>query len=79
MISLNIKEKTDIIKRILLSWQPHLLTLKGKINVVKSLVVPHILSLATAVPLSDKFIVDLDKMLFNFIWSNRKHLVSKTH
>ena len=39
--------------------------------------VPHILSLATAVPLSDKFIVDLNKMLFNLIWSNRKHLVSK--
>ena len=77
MIALNIKEKHDIIKSILFSWQPRSLTLKGKITVVKSLVVPHILSLASVVPLSEKYMADLDKMLFNFIWSNRKHLVSK--
>ena len=78
MIALNIKEKHDSIKNILFSWQPRSLTLKGKITIVKSLVVPHILSLASVVPLSDKYLADLDRMLFNFIWSNRKHLVSKS-
>ena len=60
------------------SWQPRSLAMKGKITIVKSLVAPHILSLASVVPLSDKYLADLDRLLFNFIWSNRKHLVSKS-
>ena len=39
MIYLKIKEKTDIIKRILLSWQPHSLTLKGKSMLSKNTII----------------------------------------
>ena len=51
---LNINEKMNIITSILKSWEHRHLTLKGKITILKSLVVPHILQLASVLPLSKK-------------------------
>ena len=65
-----------VIKKILNSWSPRCLTLQGKITVVKSLVIPHILQLASSVTFSQKLLSDIEKLLFEFIW-NKKHLVSK--
>ena len=74
---LNIHEKMTTIKKIIKSWTPRCLTLKGKITVIKSLVVPHILQLASIVTFSQNLLSDIDKLLFEFIW-NKKHLVSKS-
>ena len=75
--ALNITEKLKVIQNILKLWQPRCLTLIGKITVIKSLIIPHILQLASVVSFSDKLISKLDKLLQNFIWNNRKPLVSK--
>ena len=45
--------------------------------VLKSLIVPHLQQLASVFPLNDTFIAHMEKIIFNFVWSNRKHLVSK--
>ena len=74
--ALNITEKLQIVQNILKLWQPRCLTLKGKIIHIKSLIIPHILQLTSVVSFSDKLISELDKLL-NFIWNNRKPLVSK--
>ena len=74
--ALNITEKLKIVQNILKLWQPRCLTLKGKITHIKSLIIPHILQLTSVVSFSDKLISELDKLL-NFIWNNRKPLVSK--
>ena len=42
------------IKATLRSWQSRQLSLKGKITVIKSLLVPHILQLASVTVLSEK-------------------------
>ena len=73
---LNIQGKMITIKKILNSWSARCLTLKGKITVIKSLVIPHILQLASIVTFSHNLISDIDKILFEFIWK-KKHLVSK--
>ena len=73
---LNIAEKSTKIKSILKAWTARSLTVKGKITVLKSLIVPHILQLASLVPLSQKFISDLDSLFYDFVWT-KKHLVSK--
>ena len=65
-----------IIKKILNSWSPQCLTLQKKILVVKSLVIPQILQLASSVTFSQKLLSDMEKIFFEFIW-NKKHLVSK--
>ena len=77
MIRLNCNEKLNIIETILKVWHARSLTLRGKIVIIKSLVIPHLLQLSSAIPLSEKFLTNLDRMITNFIWSDRKHLISK--
>ena len=77
MISLNINERMDKIKNILNIWQTRHLSLKGKITVIKSLIMPHIIHLASVLYLDENLIKTIDSMLFNFLWSNRKHGISK--
>ena len=74
---LNINEKMNIITSILKSWEHRHLTLKGKITILKSLVVPHILQLASVLPLSKKILCELERMLYDFAWENKRHLISK--
>ena len=76
MIRLNCNEKLNIIETILKVWQARSLTLRGKI-VIKSLAIPHLLQLSSAICLSEKFLINLDRMFTNFIWSDRKHVISK--
>ena len=76
-LHLNTKTKMNCIQNIIMSWQPRCLTLKGKITVVKSLVIPHLLQVASALPLSDSFVHDLEVLLLNFVWNNKKHLIAK--
>ena len=77
MIKLSIADKVDKIKSILNLWQGRVLTLTGKITILKSLVLPHILHLAYVLPLCETLLMDLDKLFFDFVWNKGKHLVSK--
>ena len=77
MLSLNIKERMEKIKTILGIWNIRALSLKGKITVLKSLVLPHIIHLASVIYIEEDLSKELEKILFNFFWSNRKHGISK--
>ena len=77
MIRLNFNKKLNIIETILKVCHARSLTLRGKIVIIKSLVIPHLLQLSSAIPLSEKILINLDRMLTNFIWSDRKHLIYK--
>ena len=74
---LNTTAKINIIKNIIKSWQPRCLSLKGKITVIKSLMIPHLLQLSSVITIIKKVISELEALFINFVWSNRKHLVSK--
>ena len=63
--SLNITHKMNIITSILKSCQHQKLTLKGKITVLKSVVVPHILQFASLLPLKHKILTEFE-VIFKF-------------
>ena len=48
-----------------------------KITVIKSLLVPHILLLASVTVLSKKVIAHFESLLCNIVWSNRKDLIEQ--
>ena len=77
MFQLNTNEKMKTMQSTINSWSSRCLTIKGKIMVLKSLIVPHMQQLASVFSLNDTFIAHMEKIIFNFVWSNRKHLVSK--
>ena len=77
MINLNKNDKILIIKNILNSWSLRRLTLKGKVTVIKSFVLPHIVQLVSAIRFSKNLLKTLDEILYNFIWNQKKPLLSK--
>ena len=78
MLRLNTSNKISLITSILNSWCSRRLSLKGKITVIKSLVLPHIYSLSSVISMSQNTIKMLDRKVYDFLWSNKKHLVSKS-
>ena len=78
MLYLNIGERLEKIKVLLRIWSARYLSLKGKIVVLKSLVMPHIIHIASVLFIENTVIKELDKMLFDFLWSGRKHGISKS-
>ena len=69
--------KINIIKNILKLRQPQYLSLIGKITVIKSLMIPHLLQLSSVIIKNNKVISELEALFISFVRSNQKHLVSK--
>ena len=74
---LNINNRLQKVKSIVSTWKERALTLKGKITIVKSLIVPHILTLTSCFPLSEKLIADIEKLITDFVWNHQKALIAK--
>jgi len=53
------------------------ISIKGKITLLRSLIMPHILYIASIIPIPDDFIKEIDKMFFDFVWPHGKHHVKK--
>ena len=68
MIKLNIVDKIDKIKSLLSMWKGRVLTLIGKITILKSLVLPHTLHIAYVLPVCEILLRDLKKLFFDFVW-----------
>ena len=77
MVRLNVSEKMDKIRDMLNIWQSRSLTLKGKIIVLKSLIIPQILQLAYVLPFSNALLNELDDMCFSFLWSKKSTRLQK--
>ena len=77
MLDLNINERYGKISTLLNIWSCRNLSLKGKITILKSLIMPHVIHLANIINLDEVFINKIDKIFFNFLWSNRKHGIQR--
>ena len=77
MINLNIEEKFRKTDSILTLWEKYPLSLKGKITVLKCLVMPHILHIASVLYIDSEIIKKLEDMFFDFLWTKGRHAVKK--
>ena len=77
MLEINIKHKLLKMENLINMWSCRALSLKGKIVVLKSLIMPHILHIASVLYLDENIVSKIENMFFDFLWSNRKHGVSK--
>ena len=74
----NIKRKKDAILRTIATWQGRCLSLVGKITITKSLLLPKITHILSALPNpSDKLIKDLNAMFFTFIYGSKRNPVRR--
>ena len=73
----NWEPKIRKIKTILNIWSNRKLTLHGKVVAVNSLATSGIWYLSNILELPEKYAKEIDKIIFDFIWSYRKHFISK--
>ena len=77
MVNLNLSTKLSKMQSLLNMWSSRCLSLKGKITLLKSLIMPHILHIASVIPLDHKILTQIENMFYNFLWNNKKHGISK--
>ena len=73
----NYNEKIKKVQTVLNIWSQRNLSLKGKIAVLRSVVLPQLLYIASVLYTPDWVITKVDNMMLDFLWSNKKHHVKK--
>ena len=68
----NHRIKLDEVRKLLDSWSWRLLSIRGKIQVIKSLAVSKFVNLLTTLPTpNDPFLKELETLFFSFIWGEK--------
>ena len=77
MTKLNFDDKIKKMESLINLWTARNLSLKGKVTIVKSILVPQINHLLTLC-FCPKLILDrIDKLIFNFLWNKKPHKIKR--
>ena len=77
MVDLNFNEKIENMEKLLFIWTSRNLSLKGKITIIKSLILPQILFLLTLIYVP-KYILDkIEKLFLSFLWNFKPAKIKK--
>ena len=71
MYELNLKPKLRNIEQSINIWSSQSLSLKGKITVIKSLIISPVINMCSMIYVPDTFISDIDKLLCSFLWCKK--------
>ena len=75
---LNFDTKFQEVKRLFIIWLRGLITLLGRIPILKSLILSKLVHLWQLLPdPPDTFIEDLQKMIFCFVWNRKRDRISR--
>lgn len=77
VIDINIDERLSKFKTLLNMWKQRILTLKGKITILNTQALPLLLYAAAFLYMSKERILEIERIMFNFIWPNGKHHIKK--
>ena len=58
-------------------WKMRNLTYYGKITIIKALLISQIIYVATVYTVPSKFIIDINKILFSFLWNSKREKVKR--
>ena len=70
-LNMNYTEKVDKIRNILSCWEYRRLTLIGKIQVIKSLVLSQLTYILTPLATNQSFINEINDIFYRFLWNNK--------
>ena len=75
--TLNFYKRIQSIKSLTQIWSQRSLSLKGKITVINSLLIPKLLYPSTNVCIPNKVYDEVDSLLFKFLWDNKPAKIRK--
>ena len=73
-INKNYTEKLSSLEKVINMWSRRNLSIKGKIAVLRSLILPQILYPATVLYVPDKVIDEVEHLFFRYVWPNKVHV-----
>ena len=76
-MTITLYEKVAKIKSLLQMWKGRSLSIKGKITILRSKVLPIILYPVSVLYVPGEIIDDIDHLFYDFIWPNKKHHIKK--
>jgi len=69
LLEKNFIENLDKIKKLLNVWSSRGLSIYGKVTIIKSLVIPKFVYLASLMSTPNNVIVELNRLLYKFLWN----------
>ena len=78
IIELNFVDRIKNMEKILNIWQSRNLSIKGKVLILKTLVVPQIQFLLGLIYVPMKTLKEIDKILFKFLWGNKPAKIKRS-
>ena len=67
----NFTEKLDSIKKQINIWSSRRLSLYGKVNIIKSFLIPKFVYISSLLPTPKKFIKELNQLIFKFLLNGK--------
>ena len=69
--ALNLENRLSKIKNLIKIWKQRNLSWIGRIMIIKTLIISQITHLLSAIYIPDKFLKEMDKLIFSFLWNNK--------
>ena len=77
IMHLNLEDRIQNMETTINIWKGRCLSLKGKITIIKTIIVPQVQFLFSMIHIEDITIKRIEKILYNLIWSNNVHKIKK--
>ena len=77
-VRLNFEPKINAMKTVINIWSARKLSLKGKVLIIKTLLLPQINYLLASIYTPNNILVEIDKLLFQFLWNKKTPKVKKS-
>ena len=75
---LNLDDRLKKMETTINIWKGRCLSLKGKITIIKTTIVPQIQFLFSMIYIEETIIKSIEKLLYNFVWANNVHKIKKS-
>ena len=75
--SLNWNLKLEKVNSLLRVWKMRNLTYYGKITIIKTLIASQFVYIATCLPIPQKFVVNLNRLIYSFLWGSKREKVKR--
>ena len=76
--NLNLTERIKSMSMLINIWKGRKLSLKGKITILRTLILPQIQFLFSMIAIPDKILKQLDKLFFDYLWDNKPAKVKRS-
>jgi hypothetical protein len=74
----NCNVKLDIIRSTLKAWQNRKLSIKGKVTIINSLIIPHMIYIGTVLEIPKWVIDSFNKIIYEYLWDGKTPKVKRS-